>query len=235
MATSRKTAPNPSGSPRTKASRKSGSVEVPEVVLAGSDRPRLVSARARQIYLEASRLFVAKGFDATSMSDIAEAVNITKAGLYHFVESKEDLLFTIVNFGMDELFDEVVEPAREVDDPLERLRLIIRNHLTNIGRVGSSSGNPVTIVANDTTGLGPEKLRIVNARKRIYFDLVRDTLRELQARGDAPADLDATVATHCILGTILWTARWRRPRGRLSLEQIVLQVSDMLLLGVLKR
>lgn len=201
---------------------------------ATSDRRRPPSPRARQIYLEASRLFVARGFDATSMSDIAEAVNITKAGLYHFVESKEDLLFTIVNLGIDELFEEVVLPARQIGDPMERLRLVIRNHLTNISRVGSSSGSPITMVANSTVGLGPEKLRMVEARKRVYFNLVRDSLRELQVRGDARPDLDPELATECILGAVLWTARWRRPRGRLSLEQIIQQVSEVLLLGVLK-
>lgn len=234
MSTQKTTASRKPAPTRTRRPRKAGAVQLPDVVLASPDRPRVASARARQIYLEASRLFVAKGYEATSMSDIAEAVNITKAGLYHFVESKEDLLFTIVNFGMDELFDEVVEPAREIQDPLERLRLIIRNHLLNIGRVSSTSGNPVTIVANDTTGLGPEKLRAVERRKRVYFELVRDTVRELQAAGAAHQDLDATLAAHCILGTILWTARWRRPGGRLSIEQIIDQISGMILHGVLR-
>lgn len=204
------------------------------LVVTPTDRPRVASARARQIYLHASRLFVEKGYEGASMSDIAEAVNITKAGLYHFVKSKEDLLFTIVSFGMDELFDEVVYPARQVADPRERLRLIIRNHLMNIGRVSGPSGNPVTIVANDTSGLSPENRRIVDGRKREYFNLIRDTLRELQARGDASKDLDLAVATHSILGTILWTAHWRRPGGKLSLEQIIEQITALLFDGVLR-
>ena len=81
-----------------------------DLVITPTERPRVASARAREIYVQASRLFVEKGYEGASMSDIAEAVKITKAGLYHFVKSKEDLLFTIVSFGMDELFDEVVNP-----------------------------------------------------------------------------------------------------------------------------
>lgn len=204
------------------------------LVVAKQDRPRVASARARQIYLHASRLFVEKGYEGASMSDIAAAVNITKAGLYHFVKSKEDLLFTIVSFGMDEVFDEVVNPAREVADPKERLALIIRNHLLNIGRVGSPSGNPVTIVANDTSGLSPENRRIIAGRKREYFNQIRDTLGELQARGDMPAELDPSVAAHSILGAILWTAHWRRPGGKLSLDQIIDQITASLLFGVLR-
>ncbi|WP_293382459.1 TetR/AcrR family transcriptional regulator [Phenylobacterium sp. SCN 70-31] len=187
------------------------------------------------IYLQAARLFVAKGYDATSMSDIAQAVNITKAGLYHFVKSKEDLLFIIKTFGMDELFDEVVHPAREEPDPLARLRLIIRAHLLNITRVSSKQGNPVTIVADDPAGLSPKFQKIIDARKREYFDLVRGALQELRERGDVADDLDLTIATHNIIGMILWVARWRKPKGRLSVEEIIEQITRMALGGVLVR
>jgi len=206
-----------------------------DLVVAGRDGPRVAGDRARQIYLQASRLFVEKGYAATSMSDIAEAVNITKAGLYHFVKGKEDLLFTIMTFGLDELFDEVVNPGRATEDPEARLRLIIRNHLTNIGRVSSRSGNPVTIVADEPSGLGPKKRRIINARKREYFELIRDTLTELKAVGAARDDLDATVATHCIIGSILWMARWRKPNGKLTLDEIVEQIISIQLGGILQR
>lgn len=196
---------------------------------------RVASARLRKIYVEASRLFVEKGYDATSMSDIAEAVNITKAGLYHFVKGKEDLLFTIMSFGMDELFDEVVNPARQVADPEARLRLIIRNHLMNIGRVMTDSGNPVTIVADEPSGLSPEKRAIIDDRKRQYYRLVRETILELKAKGVAPASLNATVAAHGILGMILWMARWRKPQGKLTLDQIIDQITAFAMGGVSQR
>lgn len=197
-------------------------------------RPRVASERQREIYLQASRLFVAKGYEATSMSDIASAVKITKAGLYHFVKGKEDLLFTIMNFGMDEIFDEVVDPARQVEDPLDRLKLIIRNHLLNIGRVSSKNGNPVTIVADEPAGLSPQNRKLIESRKRTYFDLVKGTIQELKARGDVDPDVDVTIATHNLFGMILWMARWRKPNGKLSLEEIVEQMSRMALHGIMK-
>jgi len=199
-----------------------------------ADRPRVASARRREIYLHASRLFVEKGYEATSMSDIAAAVKITKAGLYHFVEGKEELLFTIMNFGMDELYDEVVNPARAVADPLDRLKLIIRNHVNNIGRVTSHQGNPVTIVADEPGGLGPVKRAIISARKRGYFTLIRDTLEELRARGDLVDGLDSTVTAHNIIGMIMWTTRWRRPEGRLSVDAVVEQIIALVTGGILR-
>ena len=147
-----------------------------DLVVIGRDGPRVAGERERQIFAQAARLFVEKGFAATSMSDIAEAVKITKAGLYHFVKGKEDLLFTIMMFGMDALFEDVVIPGRATVDPEARLRLMIRNHLTNIGWGASRSGKPVTIVADEPSGLSPKNRRIITARKREYFNLIRDTL-----------------------------------------------------------
>ncbi|MBX3482967.1 TetR/AcrR family transcriptional regulator [Phenylobacterium sp.] len=193
----------------------------------------LLSARRREIFVHASRLFVEQGYDATSMSDIASAVKITKAGLYHFVASKEDLLFTIINWGMDELYEEVVDPARATEDPRARLKLIIRNHLSNIGRVASPYGNPVTRLVDEASALSPDRRRAVEDRKRGYFELIRNTLVELRDRGELTDGIDPTVAAHSIIGAIMWMARWRRPRGRLSLDEVIEQITALALQGVL--
>lgn len=96
----------------------------PQKKPAASEEPN----RLDQIYYVAAKIFCDKGYDATSMSDIADAVGITKAGIYHYVKSKQDLLFAIMNFGMDRLETHVITPARAVADAEQRLRAIIRNH-----------------------------------------------------------------------------------------------------------
>lgn len=190
------------------------------------------SERQRQIYVEAARLFVEKGYDATSMSDIADAMKMTKAGIYHFIRSKEELLFTIISFGMDELYEEVVAPALMVRDPHDRLRLIVRNHLVNIGRVDTSLGNPVTIVVDASSGLSTQRRKIIDQRKLEYFNLVRATIAELVKSGAARSDLNTTVAAHTVIGMILWMARWRRPNGKLSLDRIIEQITGIVIAGI---
>lgn len=193
---------------------------------------RLVSDRQRQIYIEASKLFVARGFAGTSMSDIAEAVQITKAGLYHFVSSKEDLLFTMMTYAMDRLDLDVVQPALAVTDPLERLHVIVRNHALNVGQVATDTGSPLSIVVDEPAGLSPENRKIIDGRKRVYFDLLRGTLEALRDEGRLAADTDTTVTAFTIIGMIMWIARWRRPEGRLSLEEVADQITRIVLSGV---
>src|SRR5262249_3596455 len=80
--------------------------------------------RLAEIYREAARIICEKGYDATSMNDIAEAVGITKAGLYHHISGKRTLLFQIMSFGLDALEEEVIAPARGIRDAEQRLRAI---------------------------------------------------------------------------------------------------------------
>jgi AcrR family transcriptional regulator len=91
-------------------------------------RPPLSHRRA-QILEKAAQLFRVKGYEATSMSDIADEVGITKAGLYYFVESKEHLLYLITDYGLDLLDETVVQPLEGVQDPREHLEKLIERHV----------------------------------------------------------------------------------------------------------
>src|SRR5262249_52762717 len=106
--------------------------------------------RLGEIYRAAAKIICEKGYDATSMNDIADAVGITKAGIYHHIPGKKDLLFRIMTFGMDSLEEQVIVPAREVADPELRLRTIIVNHVKLITSRSTPQGyNFVTIVVDE--------------------------------------------------------------------------------------
>lgn len=193
------------------------------------------SERVAQIYTAAAELFCEKGFDGTSMSDVAEAVGITKAGIYHFVPGgKKDLLFAIMNYGLDRLDTYVITPARAITDAEERLRAIISNHIRLITSGSKTGGhNPVTIVVEEVGGLGAAHRRKIDQRKRVYVDLIRGTLQQLNQENKLRA-VDETVAAFSLLGIILWVSRWYKPDGRLTAEQIADEILK-LALGALLR
>src|SRR5437016_10866458 len=84
--------------------------------------------RRAAMYRTAAQIFRDRGFDATSVSDVARALGLTKAGLYHYFDSKESLLFEIMSFGLDRVRDEVVIPVRAIRDPEQRLRQLVVRH-----------------------------------------------------------------------------------------------------------
>ncbi len=192
------------------------------------------SDRLSEIYRVAAQIICQKGYDATSMSDIAEAVGITKAGIYHYINGKKDLLFAIMSFGMDRLERAVIAPARAIADPEKRLRSIILNHARLITSGSTPEGNnPVTIIVDEVAGLSPAHRRKIDQRKRAYFDLVRDTLKQLEGEGKLK-DVDITVAAFSLFGMLLWLSRWYRPGGRLTGEKVAEEVCKMALGGLLR-
>src|SRR5215813_10954187 len=82
-----------------------------------------------RVFEIAAEVFHRKGYDATSMSDVASAAGLTKAGLYHHISSKESLLYTVLDYGLDLTQAYVLEPLEKISDPLERLKTMIDLHL----------------------------------------------------------------------------------------------------------
>jgi AcrR family transcriptional regulator len=189
--------------------------------------------RVDQIYRVAAQMICERGYDGASMSDIADAVGITKAGVYHFIPSKKELLFTIMSYGMDTLETVVIKPALNVTDAEERLRFIITSHAMLIARSSNNDGHdPVTILVEEEFGLSPAHRRKIRQRKRAYVDLVRGTLEELKGE-DKLKEISVTAAAFSLLGMIMWLARWFRPDGELSREQVAEEICKIALGGLL--
>lgn len=184
--------------------------------------------RAGNIYRTAARIIYEKGFDATSMNEIAEAVELTKPGLYYYVKGKKELLFAIMGFAMDLLDSEVVGPAQLMEDPEERLRIIVRQH----ARLLTREAGAVAILIDETGGLTEEQRVAITRRKRAYFDFLRETLEKLAAEGRL-REVDPTTAAFSLLGMLMWIARWYDTSGRLKPEDVVRDVTEIAVSSVL--
>ena len=185
--------------------------------------------RLAEVYRTAAQIILRKGYDATSINDIANALGMTKAGLYHYINGKKELLFDIMNFGLDELDEEVVTPASSIADPSARLRFIIASHAQLVTR----GQGAITILVDEITALTPAQNRMITRRKREYFNRLRDILLALKAEGKLH-DVDTTAATFSLLGMISWLSRWFRQDGVLTEEQVAEQIVKIALNGLLR-
>ena len=185
--------------------------------------------RTGVIYRTAARIIYEKGFDATSMSEIAEALDLTKPGLYYYVKGKKELLYSIMGFAMDLLDSDVVEPSALITDPEERLHVIIREH----ARLLTNEAGALAILIDEDGGLSEEHREDIVQRKRAYFEFLRQTLEELKEKGRL-RQVDSTVAAFSLLGMVMWIARWYDTKGRLASEKVVQDVTEIALAGMLE-
>jgi TetR/AcrR family transcriptional regulator, cholesterol catabolism regulator len=175
------------------------------------DKPKL-----RRILERAARLIYEKGYEGTSMQDIADACGLTKAGLYHHVSTKEALLIAIMEYGMD-LFEEVVlSRVEDITDPLERLR---RTMAHNIELVTQDSSKEVTIILHEHQTLTGAAQNKINARKKRYVRFLEDSFRQAMESGQI-RKVDPTIASFAFLGSVLWSYKWYRPDGRITAQQL---------------
>src|SRR5215212_972765 len=167
--------------------------------------------RAAEVYRTAAKIILQKGYDATSVSDIANALGITKAGLYHYIKGKTDLLYEIMKYGLRELHREVSMPAEGIADPEERLRFLITTH----ARLVTRGDGAVTILVDEARALSPAQYRAVTKLMRSYVNMLRTTIEELRAQGKL-RNINATVVAFGIIANINWLSRWYQPEGALT-------------------
>ncbi|MEO2011610.1 MAG: TetR/AcrR family transcriptional regulator [Pirellulaceae bacterium] len=185
--------------------------------------------RTGTIYRVAVELIVEKGFGGTSIGDIAKAVGMTKAGLYHHISGKQDMLYQIMQHAMDELERVVIAPARLISNPEERLREMMRRHIQG----AIEHGCAFTIVMSEVSHLeSPERKKIVK-RKKAYHALARQALQELAEQGRL-RDLDVDIATMHIINTLVGIARWDPDDVTSDQEHLITETVEYNLAAILK-
>jgi AcrR family transcriptional regulator len=189
----------------------------------------VTNPRTAQVIVKAAELIRQQGFEATTVNDISKATGLTKGGLYHYITGKRDLLYQIMRFGMDMLENRVVEPVQAIEDPEEQIRTLIRLHVKLI----SEGKGAITTLNEEVQGLEAKHRKEILAQKRRYFDFVRDMLERLKKKRKMKK-LDTAVATFCILGMVLFFARWYREKGQLDPEAVADQIAEIALGGILK-
>jgi AcrR family transcriptional regulator len=182
--------------------------------------------RRREIDEIASELFHANGYAATSVRDIARALDIQAASMYAHVASKEDLLFSIVD-GAASSFEQAVDRALQdtmSDDPVERIAAIVEAHV----EVVTADPERSSVFVTEWRHLSPERRAAIGLRRDAYEHRVRSVIAEGQVVG-AFAAIDPALAATFLLTALNGIATWYRPDGRLSADRIADHYVDLAL------
>ncbi len=195
-------------------------------------KPPTVSddARAVDIYRIAAGIISEQGFDATSMGDIAEKVDLTKGGLYYYIKGKKALLYAIMNFALNRLDEDVTAVAREVEDPQERLAVLLSGYVQLVIRESSS----MDVLVNEDEGLDESYRPKIMERKRAGMDFFRDCIAEVQ-QAHGLTGIDPTIAAFSLLGMVHGVVLWYKAEGHSDDEEMVAQITRIALEGLIPK
>jgi AcrR family transcriptional regulator len=191
-----------------------------------------------------ARIFAEKSYHSTSMRDISRATGVSLAGLYHYCKSKEELLFLIQDHCFGRVLERLEQRTCGIDDPFEKLRILIDNHLSFF----AANMAEMKVLSHEAESLAGDLHEHVSTRKRQYTRTARRILTELQQAGiSSPASRkngqlkrnakpgDITVATYALFGMMNWIYNWYDPRGKLSVSQLVDNITRLFLSGFLSQ
>ena len=191
-----------------------------------SDTYPLLPTRPREAELHraATRLFRERGFHATSMQDLAEALGMNRGSLYHYIESKDDLLWSIVSGALDRL-DDRVRPILESDSSgADRLRRAIAAHLA----FAAEHGDELSLVQIELRSLSADRRRSIIDRRDAYERRWRGAIKAAIGEGSL-RPTDVRLAGIAILSACNWFTQWYRPDGSMSVDEIATSFADLFL------
>jgi len=181
--------------------------------------------------LEAATSVIAKlGYERASMREVAKAAEVSLAGLYHYFDSKEKMLFLIQFRTFSALVSGLREKLHGVGDPAEQLRVMVRAHVDHF----AANMGALKACSHELDSLTGEAYEETERLRREYYDLARGIVGRLIDRS-TPADhaLDPHVATMCLFGMLNWLYRWYAPKRGCAPATVAQQISSQFLYGVL--
>ncbi|HUS85503.1 MAG TPA: TetR/AcrR family transcriptional regulator [Anaerolineales bacterium] len=177
----------------------------------------------------AAQIFRQKGYHGTSMQDIADAVHLQKASLYHHISGKQEILVDILDRALDLLIEDIETVAKSDIKPEEKVLQAMQAY---VGRLTEDT-DLAAVLMQEHRSLADDLQDAHIARRDRLESLWRQIIKEGIKSGDF-RHTDEVIATFALLGVLNWMITWYQPGGRLSAQEIANQFGDIFLNGLWK-
>jgi AcrR family transcriptional regulator len=184
--------------------------------------------RLAKVLEHAARIFCEKGYEGASMRDLSRATRMSLAGLYHYFESKEDLLYLIQKHAFQTIIETLRPRLQSCSDPEERIRIFIENHLEYF----LANREAMRVLTHEDETLKDVRGAEVRAIKREYYRICLDLLEDFQrSKG---LQFSGRLAVLSLFGMVNWIYTWHNPRVDADAAELARQMGDIFLHGVLQ-
>ena len=184
--------------------------------------------RERDVVEAALRVFYDKGYSQATMQDIADSLGMLKGSIYHYIDSKEDLLYRVLALVHDDV-DAILADVAGLEGiaPWEQLRTYVRR----MAAYSALNLAWITVYYNDLDRLSDSRYKELLPRRRAHERFVADTIQRASAVDGAAGERDATLMTNFAFGALLWIYRWYRPGGKVEVESLADACADFVVRG----
>lgn len=186
--------------------------------------------RKQVIYQRAAELFKHKGYSATSMRDLAEAVGIEPSSLYSHINSKQQLLSKICMDTAQRFTTGLKDIVDSASDPLEQLRQVIDLHVA----IARNTPSSVTVFTDEWRHLDPDDLDTFETQRKGYQRAVKAIVVRGQDHG-LFIDVDPRTTTKTLLTGLRWIHVWQGEGRATDYDKIATDIKRLFLDGLIVR
>jgi AcrR family transcriptional regulator len=186
--------------------------------------------KLEHVLRSAAEVFAEHGFDHAPIRAVAERADISVAGLYHYVRSKDELLYLIQFHVFDSLVARYLRDVQTVPEPERRLELLISNHLSRFLKNVSE----LVVCSREIDRLQGDFRTRVGARQRAYFKLAVDIFADL-AKKHGGSSVPPRTSALAVFGAINWIHTWYDPRTGPSADRLTRDFARLFVEGALPR
>ena len=190
--------------------------------------PATFDQRLNRILSVATAVIAREGYHKASMRTVAKAAGVSLAGMYHYFDSKERMLFLIQFRTFNSLLNGLKEKLHGVDDPLEQLRVMVRSHIGYF----AANMDALQVCSHELDTLKGEAYEETRRIRHEYYELTRTIVRRLLEAQSEGRALDQHIATMCLFGTLNWLYRWYDPKKDRSPAALANHIVEQFLYGV---
>jgi AcrR family transcriptional regulator len=171
-------------------------------------------------------VFIERGFDGTSIDELARRLGVSKSAIYHHVESKDALLGLALDRALTGL-EEAADEVRTLDGPaVARLEALVRSSVAVL-----VERLPYVTLLLRVRGNSEVERQSLRRRRRIDA-LAAELVRQAVAEGDLRPDIEPAVTARLLFGTVNSLTEWLQPRGRHDAEELADSVTAILFEGL---
>jgi AcrR family transcriptional regulator len=196
----------------------------------GKQRRRTRPGKAQQERLiqVAARMFHERGYDATSLQDIAEELGLLKGSLYHYISSKDDLLWAVI-FKQHQASMALARRCREMEGtPMDRLKEFVQGYAASL----KNERDSVSVYLREIGRLSEARRTTILDEREQYVTFARELLDEGISAGQFRAGMDTALVAQGVLGMLNSTYRWYRPTSKVRPAKVTNELLELILRGV---
>lgn len=186
--------------------------------------------RKRRVYKVATKTLFQKGYDKTSIRDIAKATDMTTAGLYYYFKSKEEMLFQILDGHMNDMISGIEKIPTDETDALG----LIKSYINYQIHTYCTDKFRTKLILNDDDCLTGKWYDQIKNKQRQYLGYWGVAIEKYCLENGLPTD-NIAIDAHCLVGMCAWIYRWYNPKGEITPDMLAQKIFQTFMFGLSKK